>query len=86
VNLGGSAGDTATFRSSELRSKPAAVLGYTNNDVPVAEKRAILGEVLGHAAAGRLAVEFETVPLAEVGAAWAAQAAGTTSTRVVLTP
>jgi NADPH:quinone reductase-like Zn-dependent oxidoreductase len=86
VNLGGSAGDTATFRSSELRSKPAAVLGYTNNDVPVAEKRELLAQVLAHAAAGRLGVEFETVPLADVAAAWAAQAGGTSSARVVLTP
>jgi NADPH:quinone reductase-like Zn-dependent oxidoreductase len=86
VNLGGSAADTATFRSSELRSKPAAVLGYTNNDVPVDEKRAMLADILAHAAAGRLGVEFETVPLADVAAAWAAQAAGTTSARIVVTP
>jgi NADPH:quinone reductase-like Zn-dependent oxidoreductase len=86
VNLGGSAGDTATFRSSVLRSKPASVLGYTNNDVPVAEKREILAEVLRHAAAGRIGVEFETVPLADVAAAWAAQADGSTSARVVLRP
>jgi NADPH:quinone reductase-like Zn-dependent oxidoreductase len=86
VNLGGSASDTATFRSSELRSKPASILGYTNNDVPVEDKRAILADVLDHAAAGRLRVEFETAPLADVAAAWAAQADGTTSARVVLTP
>jgi NADPH:quinone reductase len=86
VNLGGSAADTATFRSSELRSKPASVLGYTNNDVPAADKRAMLAEVLAHAAAGRIGVVFESVPLADVATAWAAQAAGTTSARVVLTP
>jgi NADPH:quinone reductase-like Zn-dependent oxidoreductase len=86
VNLGGSAGDSATFRSSELRSKPASVIGYTNNDVSSADKRAILGEVLGHAVAGRIAVRFDPVPLADVAAAWAAQAAGTTTSRVVLTP
>jgi NADPH2:quinone reductase len=86
VNLGGSAGDTATFRSSELRSKPASVIGYTNNDVSSADKREILGEVLGHAVAGRIAVRFESVALSGVADAWAAQAAGTTSARVVLTP
>jgi len=86
VNLGGSAGDAATFRSSLLRSKPAAVLGYTNNDVPVAEKRAILAEVLRHASAGQIGVEFEAARLADVATAWAAQADGSTSARVVLTP
>jgi NADPH:quinone reductase-like Zn-dependent oxidoreductase len=68
VNLGCSAGDTATFRSSELRSKPASVIGYTNNDVPSEEKREILATVLGHAAGGRLAVAFESRPLADVAA------------------
>jgi NADPH:quinone reductase-like Zn-dependent oxidoreductase len=80
VNLGGSAGDTATFRSSELRSKPASVIGYTNNDVPFEEKRELLATVLGHAAAGRLAVAFEARPLGDVAAAWVA------TSRVVLKP
>jgi NADPH:quinone reductase-like Zn-dependent oxidoreductase len=81
VNLGGSAGDTATFRSSELRSKPATVIGYTNNDLPFEEKQEILAAVLGHAAAGRLAVEFDARPLGDVTAAWAAA-----TSRVVLKP
>jgi NADPH:quinone reductase-like Zn-dependent oxidoreductase len=80
VNLGGSAGEEATFRSSELRGKPATVIGYTNNDVPFEEKREILATVLGHAAAGRLAVAFETRPLGDVAAAWHA------TSRVVLKP
>jgi len=86
VNLGGSAGDTATFRSSELRAKPASVVGYTNNDVPTEEKKAILATVLGHAAAGRLAVEFDARPLGDVTAAWADQAGGAASGRIVLKP
>ena len=80
VNLGSSAGDAATFRSSELRAKPASVIGYTNNDVPFEEMRQILATVLDHAAAGRLAVAFETRPLGDVAAAWEA------TSRVVLTP
>jgi NADPH:quinone reductase-like Zn-dependent oxidoreductase len=80
VNLGGSAGEEATFRSSELRGKPAAVIGYTNNDVPFEEKKEILATVLGHAAAGRLAVAFEARPLGDVAAAWHAPS------RVVLKP
>jgi NADPH:quinone reductase-like Zn-dependent oxidoreductase len=85
VNFGGSAGEEATFRSSELRSRSAAVVGYTNTHVPLPVKAEILRTVLGHAAAGRIAVAFEAVPLDDVATAWAAQAAGT-STRVVLTP
>jgi len=80
VNFGSSAGDSATFRSSELRGKPASVIGYTNNDLPFEEKREILATVLGHAAGGRLAVAFESRPLADVATAWDA------TSRVVLKP
>jgi NADPH:quinone reductase-like Zn-dependent oxidoreductase len=86
VNLGGSAGDTAVFRSSELRGKPASVVGYTNNDVPFEEKQEILATVLGHVAAGRLAVELDARPLADAAAAWADQAGGAASGRIVLKP
>lgn len=86
VNIGGAAGDTATFSSALLRSRTASVLGYTNNALTAAQKAAALTAVLGHAAAGRIGVASETLPLTEAEAAWRRQASGTGGVRLVLTP
>jgi NADPH:quinone reductase-like Zn-dependent oxidoreductase len=83
VNLGGASGDTAEFSSSVLRSRSADVLGYTNNALTPAQRAVAVDAVLGHAAAGRLAVEHELLPMSRVAAAWARTAAG--GTRQVLT-
>jgi NADPH:quinone reductase-like Zn-dependent oxidoreductase len=86
VNLGGASGDTAEFSSSVLRSKSAGVLGYTNNALHPADRNWALRTVATHAAAGRLAVAHERLPLAEVAQAWQRQAAGQAGVRLVLTP
>ncbi|HET6626580.1 MAG TPA: zinc-binding dehydrogenase [Nocardioidaceae bacterium] len=85
VNLGSSAGATATFASADLRSKTAAVLGYTNNGVTSAQKAQALTEVLEHAAAGRLTVAHECVRFDQLPEAWARQAAGQADRRIVVT-
>ncbi|TCN36990.1 NADPH:quinone reductase-like Zn-dependent oxidoreductase [Kribbella orskensis] len=85
VNLGGASGDEATFSSSVLRSRSASILGYTNNSLTPDQRRDALTAVLRYAAAGRIAVAHETVPLLDVAAAWQRQAAGQTSGRLVLT-
>jgi NADPH:quinone reductase-like Zn-dependent oxidoreductase len=76
VNLGGAGGDTAEFSSSVLRGRSASVLGYTNNALTPAQRADAVGAVLGHAAAGRLAVEHEMLPLSRIDQAWATTAAG----------
>jgi NADPH:quinone reductase-like Zn-dependent oxidoreductase len=86
VNLGGAGGDVAEFSSAVLRSRTASVLGYTNAMLSPEQQRAALAAVLGHAAAGRLAVAHERLPLAGVGEAWRRQAAGEADVRLVLTP
>jgi NADPH:quinone reductase-like Zn-dependent oxidoreductase len=86
VNLGGSSGDVAEFSSAVLRSRTADILGYTNTALTPAERRAALAAVVEHAAAGRLAVAHEVLPLAQVDEAWRRQAAGTAGVRLVLTP
>lgn len=86
VNLGGASGDLAEFSSAVLRARSASVLGYTNNALTPAQRRAALTAVAGHAAAGRLAVAHEEVPLADVAAAWHRQATGDPGIRLVLTP
>lgn len=84
VNLGSSAGETATFSSAHLRSHTAAVLGYTNNDITVEERREALLAVLRHAAEDGLHVEHDVVPLEQVGTAWSRQATGSARGRIVL--
>jgi NADPH:quinone reductase-like Zn-dependent oxidoreductase len=86
VNIGGLAGDTAEFSSAVLRSRTASVLGYTNALLSAAQRRAALDAVFAHAAAGRIGVAHEIVPLAEVGDAWRRQASGQAGVRLVVTP
>jgi NADPH:quinone reductase-like Zn-dependent oxidoreductase len=85
VNLGGASGDEALFSSAVLRSRTAAVLGYTNNGITPEQRRDALTSVLQHAAAGEIKVGYETAALPDVAAAWKRQAAGETSGRLVLT-
>jgi NADPH:quinone reductase-like Zn-dependent oxidoreductase len=83
VNLGGAAGDTAQFSSAGLRSRSADVLGYTNNALTTAQRAGAVDAVLGHAAAGRLAVQHEVLPMSRIAEAW--QRAGVGGVRTVLT-
>ncbi len=85
VNLGGAAGDTAEFSSAVLRSRSAAVLGYTNNALTTAQRASALQAVLARAAAGELGVEHEEVPLSGARTAWERTAAGS-GARQVLVP
>jgi hypothetical protein len=50
------------------------------------QRRGALDAVLGHAAAGRLTVAHDVLPLADVATAWARQASGDAGVRLVLTP
>jgi NADPH:quinone reductase-like Zn-dependent oxidoreductase len=84
VNLGSSAAPSLEVVSADLRSRSAAVLGYTNNAISVGQKAEALRTLLGHAAAGRLHVDHEVVPLDGVAAAWGRQAAGEAPVRIVV--
>jgi NADPH:quinone reductase-like Zn-dependent oxidoreductase len=86
VNLGGASGDTAEFSSAVLRSRSAEVLGYTNNALTPAQRATAVTAVAEHAAAGRMAVAHEVLPLAEAATAWERQATGDVGVRLVLTP
>jgi NADPH:quinone reductase-like Zn-dependent oxidoreductase len=84
VNLGSSAGETATFTSAVIRSRSAKVLGYTNNEVGTVAKGEALSALLEYAAAGRLAVDHEVVPLDHLPEAWDRQAQGLAERRIVV--
>jgi NADPH2:quinone reductase len=85
VNLGSAAAETAPLESAILRSRSLRVLGYTNNELTPAQKARTVSEIAAHAAAGRLAVAYEEVPLDAVADAWHRQSAGTAPGRIVLT-
>jgi NADPH:quinone reductase-like Zn-dependent oxidoreductase len=70
VNLGSSAGPQAALGSAALRGGTLSVLGYTNNALSHEQKAVALGEILGHAEAGRLSADHETLPLARVAEGW----------------
>jgi NADPH:quinone reductase-like Zn-dependent oxidoreductase len=70
VNLGSSAGPAASLSSAGVRSGMLSVLGYTNNALSGEQKAAALREILGHAAAGKLTTDRETMPLARAAEGW----------------
>ncbi len=86
VNLGSSAAATAPMESATLRSSSLRVLGYTNNELSPQLRSEALTHVVQEAAAGRLTVDHERVPLADVTAAWARHVAGQAGGRIVLIP
>jgi len=86
VNIGGLSGDTAEFSSAVLRSRTASVLGYTNALLTAGQRQAALDAVFTYAAAGRLTVGHEVLPLAEAADAWRRQATGDAGVRLVLVP
>ena len=86
VNLGSSAGPALSVDSALVRSRSAAVLGYTNAALPPQRRAEVLRNVIDHAAAGRLHVEHEVLPLEDVARGWSATADGSARGRVVLVP
>lgn len=86
VTLGGASGDEAVFSSALLRSRSAAVLGYTNNALTPRQRHEALSAVFAHAADGAIAVVHETRPLSEAGEVWREMTGGASSIRTVLRP
>jgi NADPH:quinone reductase-like Zn-dependent oxidoreductase len=70
VNLGSSAGETSPIDSSTLRSRQLEIRGYSNNALSVEQRRDALTHVAAEVVAGRLVVEHQRVPLAEVAGVW----------------
>jgi NADPH2:quinone reductase len=70
VQLGQSAGAEATLPSAVIRGRQLDVRGYMNFLAPADVRRDAYRTLVEHAAAGRIEVEVERVPLAEVADAW----------------
>jgi NADPH2:quinone reductase len=75
VVLGQSAGQESTLDSGVVRGKALQVLGHANAMTAPEVKHAAYRAMCDHAAAGRLKVEYEELPLDDVAAAWERQAA-----------
>lgn len=74
VQAGSAAGPQAPIPAPALRAGDRTITGYSNFNVPLAQRRAAFGELLGAVVAGRLQVECETVALEQAPSAWARQA------------
>ena len=85
AHVGQSSAPTATFVSGHVRGKQLQILGYSNFAVPLDALARGYADVIGHAAAGRLRLDAEAVPLDRVGDAWARQARGH-DVKLVLVP
>jgi NADPH:quinone reductase-like Zn-dependent oxidoreductase len=70
VQLGQSAGAEATLASASIRGRALDVRGYLNFLVPADVRRDAYRSLVDHAVAGRIAVEVERIPLADVADAW----------------
>jgi NADPH:quinone reductase-like Zn-dependent oxidoreductase len=73
IQIGQSAGTHSTISSAAVRGKALSILGHANFRAPREVRRAAYLRMIEEAAAGRLVVEFERVPLAKIAEAWERQ-------------
>jgi NADPH2:quinone reductase len=73
VHLGQSAGPRATLASAPVRSKMLSILGYATQAVPQDAVADAYRRMVEHAAAGRLTVDHEVIPLERAAEAWRRQ-------------
>lgn len=83
VHIGQSAGAEATLASSVVRGKQVELRGYSIFATPPDVQREVYLELIGHAAAGRIAIDVETFELERVADAWQRQADGSGAKVVV---
>lgn len=86
IQIGQSAGASADIPSALIRGKLAEVRGHTNFLAPQEVKAEAYRAMAEHAAAGRLTVPVERIPLSDVADAVARQRAGGHGAKLVLIP
>jgi NADPH:quinone reductase-like Zn-dependent oxidoreductase len=85
VNVGEMGGRSISLPAAALRNAPLQILGSGPSNFPPQDRmRAIIAEILSHAAEGALALPIRTVPLSAVSEAWGAASAA--QERLVLVP
>jgi NADPH:quinone reductase len=85
VQAGQSAGAEASLKSLTIRGRTLSILGFTSFNVPWEKQAAAYRILVGYAAAGKLAVDFELVPLDATPAAWNRQKTSP-HTKLVISP
>jgi len=85
VQIGQSASPESTITSGAVRGKTLSILGHSNPAVPADVRQDAYRQMLRHAAAGELTVDYELLPLAQVADAWERQAASP-GRKLVLAP
>jgi len=73
VQRGSSAAETLAIDAGLLRKTSTSILGYTVYAIPWTAKRQAYQQLAQHAAAGRLIIDLEVLPLARIGEAWERQ-------------
>jgi NADPH2:quinone reductase len=84
VQLGQSAGPTATLASAAIRFKQLTIFGHTNYRVPAVDLAREYRRLVEHALAGEVTVDIERIPLDDVGGAWQRQADGRAERKLVV--
>lgn len=85
VHVGQSAGPEATLASAPVRSKMLSILGYATQGVSQDIVAHAYRRIVEHAAAGRLTIDHEVIPLEHAAEAWRRQEAFP-GRKLVLTP
>ncbi len=75
VQIGQSASPEATLPSAAIRGKLLSILGHNNLATPQEVRANAYERMVEHAAAGRLTVDHDVVPLERIDEAWERQAA-----------
>lgn len=73
VQIGQTASPSAELRSGAIRTKDVEIIGHTNFLAPREVRERAYRELCEHAAAGRLRLEHEDLPLERVTEAWERQ-------------
>ena len=84
VQLGQSAGPTATLQSAWVRGKLANVLGLRLEAAPLDVRAAGYRSLCEHALAGRIRFEHETYELDRIAEAWERQSSGSPGAKIVV--
>lgn len=85
VQLGANAAAEAMVPSAAIRGKMLVIMGHTNFAAPFEVKREAYARMSEAAAAGRLRIDTDVLPLDRVGEAWERLAAGS-HRKIVLVP
>ncbi|MGC1184311.1 MAG: zinc-binding dehydrogenase [Candidatus Dormiibacterota bacterium] len=74
IHLGESAGSDATLSSATVRGRQLTIIGHASPQTPWETRARAFNEVADHAAAGRIRLSLEEMPLSEISSAWQRQA------------